>query len=222
MEKTTSFNPSSSTTKIQEKRLTAKRIFDLVVSLTVLTLGFPLILLIALLVAITSKGPIIYSHMRIGRGGKPFRIYKFRTMHQNADQHLQEYLSKNPDALTEWNNNYKLQRDPRVTSIGRFLRITSLDELPQFFNVLKGDLSIVGPRPVLKEEIDRFYGPIAHKVLSVRPGITGLWQVSGRSYLSYSDRVALDEEYVDRQSMWFDLKLLVKTIPAILRRHGAY
>lgn len=223
MEETTPFSPTSSFSyQIKVRHIPIKRSFDIIFSLCALVLASPLLLFITVLVLISSPGNIIYSQVRIGRGGRSFRMYKFRTMYQDASARLEEYLEKNPLLRREWEENFKLKNDPRVTPIGKFLRLTSMDELPQFINVLKGDLSVVGPRPVVKEEIDRFYGPIAHKVLSVRPGITGLWQVSGRSHLTYSDRVALDEKYVENQSMFLDLKLIIKTVPAILLSRGAY
>jgi undecaprenyl-phosphate galactose phosphotransferase len=175
-----------------------------------------------LAIRLTSKGKAIYSHERIGRGGKPFNCYKFRTMYRNADQRLQEILESDPQLREEWQKSFKLKNDPRITPIGKILRKTSFDELPQFWNVLKGDLSIVGPRPVVKEEINQYFGVKAYKILSVRPGITGLWQVSGRSDTSYETRIHLDEKYVDNHSLLLDLKLVLKTIPCMVRSKGAY
>ncbi len=199
-----------------------KRIFDITFSLVALIIGSPIFLSIALLVRFSSKGRIIYSHERVGKSGKAFRCYKFRTMYQDADQRLKEILAKNPDLKEEWEKQHKLKNDPRVTRIGAFLRKTSLDELPQFWNVLIGDLSVVGPRPVVKAEVQRFLGHRAPLILSVRPGLTGIWQVSGRSNTSYEERLAMDEEYIGKQSFLLDLKLIAKTIPAMLFSRGAY
>lgn len=209
--------------KYEIKHIPIKRGFDMFFSLSCLILGLPLFFLIGLLIFLTSPGSILYSHERIGRGGKPFRCYKFRTMYTNADRRLQEILLTNPQLRQEWEQSFKLKRDPRITPIGSFLRKTSLDELPQFWNVLKGDLSVVGPRPVIKEEIDKYFGVKAYKILSIRPGLTGPWQVSGRSDISsYEKRIQLDEHYIDTHSFLGDLKLIAKTIPAMLFSKGAY
>lgn len=206
--------------KIQ--RFPVKRAFDLAFSLSFLVVFSPLYLLIALLIRLTSKGKAIYSHERIGRGGKPFKCYKFRTMYTDADTRLEELLRSDPALADEWFRAFKLKNDPRVTPLGRLLRKSSLDELPQFWNVLKGDLSIVGPRPVIQEEINNHFGVKAYKILSIRPGLTGLWQVSGRSDTSYETRIKLDEKYVDDHSLFLDLKLIFKTIPCMIRSKGAY
>ncbi len=208
--------------KLKVKHIPSKRIFDLSFSLLVLTLGSPIFLAIALAVFCCSPGKVIYSHKRIGRGGKPFRCYKFRSMYPNADQRLKTLLAADPVLKKEWEEKYKLTNDPRVTPLGKFLRKTSLDELPQFWNVLKGDLSIVGPRPVVEEEISKYFGQKAEKILSVRPGLTGLWQVFGRSDTSYGTRIMLDEKYVDTHSFKLDCLLILKTIPAMLSNRGAY
>jgi len=199
-----------------------KRIFDITFSLLALTIGFPLFSILAIAVKLSSKGNILYTHERIGRGGKPFPCYKFRTMYSDADARLQEILEKNPEMHTEWNQFHKLKNDPRVTPLGLFLRKSSLDELPQFWNVMKGDLSVVGPRPVVKAEIVKHLGVKAGKILSIRPGLTGLWQVSGRSDTSYSNRLHLDEKYVDNLSLLLDIKLIAKTIPTMISQKGAY
>jgi undecaprenyl-phosphate galactose phosphotransferase len=209
--------------KYEIKHFPIKRAFDILFSLTCLIIGFPLFLIIGILVYLSSPGQIIYSHERMGRGGKPFKCYKFRTMNQDADQYLQDILSVNPLLRLQWESSFKLKQDPRVTPIGAFLRKTSLDELPQFWNVLKGDLSIVGPRPVVHKELKKYYGVKAYKILSIRPGLTGPWQVSGRNNIdSYKKRVSLDEYYVDNQSFLMDLKLIAKTIPVMLFSKGAY
>jgi len=208
--------------EFQIKHRVLKRIFDILFSLSILFLFTPLYFFIALAIRLTSKGPIVYAHQRIGRGGKKFGCYKFRTMFPDADIKLKNILDANPELKEEWESTYKLKNDPRVTPIGAFLRKTSLDEFPQFWNVLKGDLSVVGPRPVIQDEILKYYGDKAAKVLSIRPGLTGLWQVSGRSNTSYKSRVLLDEEYINNQSFVLDLKLVLKTIPAMLSSKGAY
>lgn len=209
--------------QFQIRHIPLKRIFDLLFSLMCLLLGAPLFLLIGALIYFTSPGKILYAQLRLGRGGVPFRCYKFRTMHPDADKRLQDLLAMHPELRKEWEETFKLKQDPRITPIGAFLRKTSLDELPQFWNVLKGDLSIVGPRPIVKEEAEKFFREKISKILSVRPGVTGLWQVSGRSNIScYYTRIALDEFYVDNQSFLFDLRLIAKTIPAILFSKGAY
>lgn len=204
------------------QQLTLKRLFDIIFSFCVLILLFPLFLLIALVIRVTSKGKSIYYQTRIGRGGVYFRCYKFRTMYQNADLILEDIFTKDPDKRKEWQEMHKLKNDPRITPIGAFLRKSSLDELPQFWNVLKGDLSVVGPRPVVEEEINRHFGNKAHKIFSVRPGITGLWQISGRSDTSYTTRIALDENYVENRSFLRDLKIIALTIPSMLSKKGAY
>jgi undecaprenyl-phosphate galactose phosphotransferase len=199
-----------------------KRCFDIIFSLCTLLFGTPLFLIIAIAVWITSPGPAVFSQERVGRGGRLFRCYKFRTMHVDADERLQQLLATHPEMRAEWEHRQKLQYDTRVTRIGAFLRRSSLDELPQFWNVLKGDLSVVGPRPLLLDEVRERLNHKAAKILSVRPGLTGLWQVSGRSNTSYEKRIELDEEYIERYSFWLDLKLIAKTIPAMIFSKGAY
>lgn len=199
-----------------------KRAFDIIFSLMVLLFFFPIFLIIALTVKLSSRGPIFYAHERLGRGGVPFPCYKFRTMYSNADERLQELLENSPSIKKEWEESYKLKNDPRITPIGKFLRKSSLDELPQFWNVLKGDLSVVGPRPVVQQEMQKHFGEKAMVILSIRPGLTGIWQVSGRNDTAYSQRIQLDEMYVDTQSLLLDLKLIAKTIPAMLSSRGAY
>jgi exopolysaccharide production protein ExoY len=199
-----------------------KRLFDLTFTLAVLICGAPIFLIIALLIKLTSPGPVLYKQQRIGQYGAPIFCYKFRSMYKNADKKLKELLASNPKLQEEWNTYYKLKTDPRITPLGNFLRKTSLDELPQFFNVLLGDLSIVGPRPVTEHEIKTYYKDRASLILSVRPGITGLWQTSGRSHLSFDERLILEERYVKERSFILDLKLIAKTIPAMLHSKGAY
>lgn len=204
------------------KHIPVKRFFDLVFSTAALTVLFPLFVTIFLAIKFTSKGDVIFSQERIGRGGKKFRCFKFRTMHHDAPDRLQEILNQDPEKKKEWETNRKLKNDPRITPVGKFLRKTSLDELPQFWNVIRGDLSVVGPRPVVRDELSQFYGVKAGKILSVRPGLTGIWQISGRNDTHYSTRVMLDEKYVDNRSLALDLKLIAKTIPKMIYSKGAY
>ena len=173
------------------------------------------------MVKLTSPGPIFYGHKRIGRHGKPFTAWKFRSMRINSDQILREHLERNPAAREEWNLTHKLRDDPRVVRFGQFLRRTSLDELPQIWNVLKGDMSLVGPRPIVTEEISR-YADAFRLYASVKPGITGLWQVSGRSDTTWEEAVRLDLYYVDNWSLVLDLHTMWRTIFVVFFRKGAY
>lgn len=207
-----------------------KRIFDVGFSLTILVLFSPVFLLIALFVRITSPGPVLYKSVRLGRGGKVIYCWKFRSMYQDADERLRILLASNSKYRREWEQYQKLKKDPRITSIGHFLRKTSLDELPQFWNVLIGDLSIVGPRPPVLigppeqygEEIRKWYGISTNKILSIRPGLTGVWQISGRSEISFDERVRLEENYAQTRSFGKDLVLILKTIPVVFFSKGAY
>lgn len=207
----------------QIRHMATKRAFDIAFSASVLLAGAPLYLLIIGLIKWSSPGKAIYAHERIGRAGRPFRCYKFRTMYADADQRLAQLLADHPEKRQEWQEKRKLKDDPRILpKIGHFLRKSSLDELPQFWNVLKGDLSIVGPRPIVASEIEQYYQLKAPKILAIRPGLTCLWQVSGRNDTSYATRVLLDEQYVDSQSFISDLILIAKTIPCMLFSKGAY
>jgi undecaprenyl-phosphate galactose phosphotransferase len=197
----------------------AKRGFDIAVALFLLATLSPLLLAIAFLVR-RSGGPVLYRHNRIGFEGRTFGCLKFRSMAVNGDAILAELLANNADAAAEWAATQKLRNDPRVTSIGHFLRHTSLDELPQLLNVIRGEMSLVGPRPVVQSEL-RFYGDNAEYYMQARPGVTGLWQVSGRSDTSYEQRVRLDVWYVRNWSLWHDLAILAKTVPVVLFRRGA-
>jgi exopolysaccharide production protein ExoY len=202
-----------------------KRIFDILFSLLALTLGLPFFALIALCVKLSSSGPIFYCSLRIGRKGRLFKFWKFRSMHRDADQRLEVMLSSNPALRLEWQKYFKLRNDPRLTRIGNFLRKTSLDEFPQFWNVLIGDLSIVGPRPYLPREtivIRQIVGSDMEKIFSVRPGLTGIWQTAGRSCLTFEERVKLEVSYAEQRSFLFDLGLIVKTIPILFYSKGAY
>ena len=197
-----------------------KRVFDLTVSLCMLVAGLPILIWIGVNV-MRSGFPIFYGHKRIGQGKKSFACYKFRTMAPNADQLLAQLLASDPAARAEWDRDFKLKNDPRITRIGHFLRRTSLDELPQLWNVLKGDMSLVGPRPVVTAELER-YGTQVDYYLEAKPGITGLWQVSGRNDVTYDTRVYLDAWYVKNWSLFNDIVILVRTIKVIFRKDGAY
>lgn len=201
----------------------AKRLFDVSFSLLVLILFSWLYLLLALLIALSSPGPIFYVQERVGKNYKRFGCLKFRTMVENADEVLTHMMTASPQLRQEFEDNFKLKRDPRITAIGNFLRVTSLDEFPQFWNVLKGDMSVVGPRPLVPEELSK-YGRHIDKVLTIRPGITGLWQVSGRNDIPYPRRVQIDVYYVNCKTFWLDLLLIVKTIGVVIapKDNGAY
>lgn len=193
---------------------TPKRVLDILVALTALLLSLPVMLVAAALIKITMGGPVLFKHKRIGFQGKPFYCYKFRTMVSNGDQVLAEYLSRHPEARREWEENRKLRNDPRVTFLGAMLRKSSIDELPQLFNVLKGEMSCVGPRPVVAEELER-YGSAAAIYLRMRPGMTGLWQTSGRSCVDYARRVAYDVDYGRNWSLMRDLFILARTVVVV-------
>lgn len=199
-----------------------KRLFDICFSAFFLAALFPLYVLIALCIKLSSRGPMMYSSTRMGKEGRVFKCWKFRTMCVDAEEKLAELLKSDPVLEEEWKKFSKLKRDPRMTKIGRILRKTSLDELPQFWNVLKGDLSVVGPRPYLVEEIHNYVGRSREKILSVRPGITGIWQISGRNLLTFAERVKMEEGYAERQSFLFDILIIFKTIPIILFPKGAF
>ncbi len=201
----------------------AKRLFDVIFSLLILILFSPVYLLLGLLIALSSRGPIFYIQKRVGKNHKPFNCIKFRTMVTNADEVLLELMQTSPQLRQEFEDNFKLKQDPRITRIGRFLRLTSLDEFPQFWNVLKGDMSVVGPRPLVAEELPR-YGCHIDKILTIRPGITGLWQVSGRNDIPYSRRVQIDLYYANFHNFWLDLWVIVKTVGVVIipKNNGAY
>jgi lipopolysaccharide/colanic/teichoic acid biosynthesis glycosyltransferase len=181
----------------------------------------PLLVVLTLCVVAQDGGPAVFAHERIGRGGRRFKCLKFRSMVRNADEKLAELLKRDPVARAEWARDHKLRRDPRVTPIGDFLRKSSLDELPQLFNVLRGEMCIVGPRPIVVAEVPRYGRRFEHYCL-VKPGITGLWQVSGRNDVSYRRRVAMDSLYARRKNLAWDIQLLVLTAPAILFARGSY
>lgn len=198
-----------------------KRSFDVLGAAIALILLSPLFMLVAFLVKLSDGGPVLYGHRRIGRGGNPFYCLKFRTMVANGDAVLQAYLAANPEAREEWMAARKLQVDPRVTNVGTVLRKLSLDELPQLINILRGEMSLVGPRPVVQDEIE-LYGSAAVYYFKSRPGLTGVWQISGRNDISYDQRVAFDRQYVENWSLQRDILIILKTIPAVCALRGSY
>lgn len=205
-------------------RPTAKLVLDMTASAVIFIVILPLFLLVLLSLICSGQSPF-YSHVRIGRGGREFGCLKFRTMRSDADSALALLLDRDPSAKIEWETRRKLRKDPRVTRFGKLLRATSLDEMPQLFNIMMGQMSLVGPRPVTKDEFQKFYAPddaAAASYCSVRPGLTGLWQVSGRSGTCYAARVALDAQYVQRLSLRTDLAILLRTLHAVIRQKGAW
>lgn len=198
-----------------------KRTIDIVGALAIGAVALPLMIAAAILIRLRSPGPVFYQHLRVGRGGRWFKTLKFRTMVQNADRVLDDYLERHPDLKEEWERNHKLRYDPRIIPfVGRLLRVTSLDELPQLWNVLRGEMSLVGPRPIVSEEIGKYQSWYS-LYTQVRPGLTGLWQVSGRNGTSYEDRVRLDAYYVMNWSPWMDMYILLRTIRTVLWCEGA-
>ena len=212
--------------RVQQTRSTADRpdraarALDIVVALAALVVFAPVMLLAAVAILLTSSGPVLFRQQRIGRNGRFFSCIKFRTMHVDAQQMLDSLLATDPAARAEWHHNHKLRNDPRIIGIGNFLRRTSLDELPQLFNVLAGDMAIVGPRPIIASEIAR-YGRHFSAYCSVRPGITGLWQVTGRSDTCFRRRVACDQLYARRKSALVDFRIILCTVPVVLLGSGA-
>lgn len=201
----------------------AKRLFDIIFSVSVLMLCAPVYLVLAVSIACTSSGSIFYVQERVGKNHCHFGCIKFRTMIPDADRLLHQMMAESEDLRQEFSENFKLKQDPRITKIGKFLRTTNLDEFPQFINVLKGEMSVVGPRPLVPEEIER-YGTQIDRVLTIRPGITGLWQVSGRNDIPYAQRIRIDVSYVKRRNLWLDLRIVFKTvlITIIPKNNGAY
>lgn len=198
-----------------------KRIMDVFLCLVSLPVIMPLCLLLALYIYLDGQGTPLYRQERIGKNGKTFLLYKFRTMVKNADNLLESCLEKDPELAREWKKTQKLKDDPRLTAAGRFLRKTSLDELPQIINILQGDMSIVGPRPIVEEE-KRRYGRYFQEYCEVSPGLTGLWQTSGRNNTTYFQRIAYDHYYINNWSVWLDLWIIAKTIPVTIKGYGAY
>ncbi len=198
-----------------------KRCFDVLAAATAIFLLTPLLIGIAILVRATSAGPLLYGHNRVGFNGKTFKCWKFRTMVTDGDIVLERCLRDQPELRAEWNETQKLRDDPRVTAVGRVLRKLSIDELPQLFNIMAGDMSVVGPRPIVAEEARRYGQSLGH-YLRTRPGLTGLWQVSGRSDTGYRQRIILDRCYVKNWSIVCDISIILRTVPAVLRSSGSY
>ncbi|MDR2517507.1 MAG: undecaprenyl-phosphate galactose phosphotransferase WbaP [Spirochaetaceae bacterium] len=201
--------------------LVFKRAFDISIVILGGVVIFPFLLIIALLIKLGSRGPALYKHARLGKNGKSIMVYKFRSMVTDADKKLREMLSENENLRKEWEEGYKLKNDPRITPIGRWIRKTSIDEFPQILNVLKGEMSLVGPRPVTAGEAEK-YGEHFGRIFSIKPGMTGLWQVSGRSDTDYNERISYDSYYLQSWSVWLDLWILYKTVGVVLRGKGAY
>lgn len=201
--------------------LVIKRIIDIFLIVLFSPILIPVFIILMLLTKLTSRGPIFYGHKRVGKNGKEFKCWKFRSMCIDADKKLEEILANNPEMRAEWEKDRKFQNDPRVTKFGKFLRKTSLDELPQLLNILVGQMSFVGPRPVTAPELER-YGEYKDYVLSVTPGLSGMWQTSGRSDTEYEERIALDSYYIQNWSIWLDIWILIKTVYVVLKGRGAY
>lgn len=200
---------------------TMRRLFDIGVASAILLIVLPFLLVLAVVLYVSDPGPLFYRHRRIGFRGRYFQCLKFRSMKVNGDAILTDHLRRNPDARREWDETQKLKTDPRVTPIGAIVRKLSLDEFPQLLNVLAGDMSIVGPRPIVEAEVRRYGDHFEHYCL-VRPGLTGLWQTSGRNNTSYQQRVEMDVTYVGRRSLMLDTWLILKTVPAVLLARGSY
>jgi exopolysaccharide production protein ExoY len=198
-----------------------KRSLDVLIGLGVLIFFAPLMITLALIIWVQRDGPILYRQTRIGFEGRSFGCLKFRSMVADSKLRLEQFLEANPSAKAEWLATHKLRRDPRITPFGRFLRKSSLDELPQLFNIIWGDMSLVGPRPIVADEVTH-YGDSFVSYMQSRPGLTGLWQISGRSETSYSERVALDVKYVSEWRIYEDVSIILKTIPAVLTSRGSY
>ena len=205
------------TTRSEGGYLFLKRIIDFMASLIDIILLSPVFLIISIMIKFDSKGPIVFGHIRKGLHGKDIRVYKFRTMYENSKEIFDNFTE---EQKKEFYINFKLDNDPRITKLGHFLRKTSLDELPQLFNILKGDMSIVGPRPIVEGEIER-YGKYSKKLFSVMPGLTGYWQANGRSDTTYEERVAMDMYYIDNRSTVLDIKIIFKTFISVIKKEGA-
>ncbi|MBD3844631.1 lipopolysaccharide/colanic/teichoic acid biosynthesis glycosyltransferase [Bosea sp. OAE752] len=210
----------ASRSEYSSMRSIVKRAIDIAAGVALVLLLAPLMLLIAALIRAGDGGPALFKQPRIGRSGKGFRCLKFRTMAINADEALQHLLASDAVAAQEWAESQKLTYDPRITPVGAFLRRSSLDELPQLFNIIAGEMSFVGPRPIVAAERER-YGEAFSHCFSVPPGLTGLWQISGRSDCSYATRVSLDSQYASEWHLLLDAKILVKTVPAVLMQRGS-
>ena len=197
--------------------ISIKRAIDVIISIIGLIVLSPIFLILAIIIKLDSKGPVFFAHTRYGKDGKKFKMYKFRTMYENAQDMINDFT---PEQMKEWKENFKLQDDPRITKVGKFLRKTSLDELPQIVNIIKGDLSIIGPRPVIEEELEK-YGDNKDKFLSVTPGLTGYWQANGRSSTTYEQRMEMELYYIDNISPKLDVKIFFKTIESVIKKEGA-
>lgn len=215
---------SNSTAKVTNKQIVKKPVYDfikrfadIVCSAIAIVLLSPFFIIISIAIKATSKGPVIFVHKRVGKNGKKIGIYKFRSMVMNAEELIEKFT---PEQKEEFKKNFKLKNDPRITKIGKFLRKTSLDELPQLFNILKGDLSIVGPRPIVEVETE-IYGEYKNMLLSVKPGLTGFWAANGRSDISYKRRRAMEIYYVKNRSLLFDIKIILKTAVSVFKGEGA-
>jgi len=207
--------------EVKKPRQRLKRVLDILICAAAMPVVLPLLAALALLIRLGSEGNVIYRQERIGKNGKPFLLYKFRTMTADADNRLKRYLAENPALAVEWAENQKLKNDPRLTRTGYFLRKYSLDELPQIINILLGDMTLVGPRPIVASETVK-YGRYFEEYCEVRPGLTGLWQTSGRNDTTYSQRVAYDHYYVTHWSLGLDIWIMAKTIPVAINGRGAY
>ena len=194
-----------------------KRSFDIISASIGILFLLPLFIVLAILVKLDSKGPIFFSHKRIGKNGKIIGIYKFRSMVSNSEEIFKNFTE---EQKKEFEKNFKLDDDPRITKIGGFLRKTSLDELPQLLNIIKGDMSVVGPRPIVRAEVEK-YGVCADKLFSVKPGLTGFWQANGRSDTTYEERVQMDMYYIDNRSFLLDIRIILKTVISVIRKEGA-
>ena len=194
-----------------------KRSFDIISASIGILFLLPLFIVLAILVKLDSKGPIFFSHKRIGKNGKIIGIYKFRSMVSNSEEIFKNFTE---EQKKEFEKNFKLDDDPRITKIGWFLRKTSLDELPQLLNIIKGDMSVVGPRPIVRAEVEK-YGVCADKLFSVKPGLTGFWQANGRSDTTYEERVQMDMYYIDNRSFLLDIRIILKTVISVIRKEGA-
>lgn len=201
--------------------LALKRILDIFLVILSLPIVIPLVLIISIAIKCTSKGPVFYGHMRVGKNGKPLKTWKFRSMVVDSDVQLKKILATDPVRAAEWEKDRKFVDDPRVTKVGKFLRKTSLDEIPQLWNIFLGQMSFVGPRPVTKPELKK-YGKYANYVLSVKPGLSGMWQISGRSDTGYEERITLDTYYIQNWSIWLDIWIILKTVWVVLKGKGAY
>lgn len=215
----TSKTAASNTHSVKPKPIYdfVKRVFDIVWSLIGLIVLSPVFIILSILVKTTSEGPVFFAHKRVGKGGKTIKIYKFRSMVTNAEELIKQFT---PEQKAEYEKNFKLENDPRITKVGNFMRKTSLDELPQLINILKGDISIVGPRPVMDVET-KIYGNYRNMLLSVKPGLTGFWAANGRSHTTYTRRRAMEIYYVKNRSVLLDLKIIFKTFISVFKREGA-